>query len=98
MGCRRAWTGAALVAIAISILSAQTAVACGNCSPLMKSGWSIFRYSVFLDGSLTQQERNAAINGINMWNQWFVSQGQSAPFVLVMYGPGTLTVQHDPSL
>jgi hypothetical protein len=97
MACR-AWTAAALVAIAIIIVSAQTALACGNCSPLMKSGWSTFRYSVFLDGSLTQQERNAAINGINMWNQWFVSQGQSAPFVLVTYGPGSLTVQHDPSL
>jgi len=64
----------------------------------MKSGWSKSRYSVFLDGSLTSAERQAAINGVNMWNQWFTNNGETAPFYLVTYGPGELTIAENSSL
>jgi len=39
-----------------------------------------------------------AANGINMRNQWFTNNGESAPFNIVTYGPGELTVAENSSL
>jgi hypothetical protein len=95
---RRSASLIALFGIGFLVAGGRNLVACGNCSPAMKSGWTTFRYTVMLDSSLSQPERQAAINGINMWNNWFKNNGETVPFSLVTYGPATLTIRENTTL
>lgn len=86
-----------LAAMLLIVGAAKAYAQCGTCQPQMKANWPTPNYSVFLDG-LPAAAQQAAINGMNMWNAWFTSHGQGAPFALVAYGPGTIEVRIDPSL
>jgi hypothetical protein len=86
---------AALLAFTTTRANAQTCA----CAPQMKDGYgNVATFSVLFNQGFDATDLAALKYGMNLWNNWFSSQGEPAMFNVVTYGPAQITVGIDPSM